>query len=87
MPASASPSDLALLLGLEKARESSVLGEKVLDLGHAGTRPVLEPGLGEVVLDAMKAAFAHGAHDRRHFWEWPWAVRLNLAVPRAYGGG
>ena len=38
-----------------------MLGEEVLDLGNAGTRPVLEPGLGEVVLDAMKAAFAHAA--------------------------
>jgi hypothetical protein len=37
-----------------------MLGEEVLDLGHAGTRPIFEPGLGEVVLDAMKAAFAHG---------------------------
>ena len=36
-----------------------MLGEEVLDLGDAGAGPVLEPGLGEVVLDAMEAAFAH----------------------------
>ena len=44
---------------LEEAQEGRVLGEEVLDLGDAGPGPVLEPGLGEVVLDAMKAAFAH----------------------------
>ena len=36
-----------------------MLGEEVLDLGDACPGPVLEPGLGEVVLDAMEAAFAH----------------------------
>ena len=36
-----------------------MLGEEVLDLGDARTGPVFEPGLGEVVLDAMEAPFAH----------------------------
>jgi hypothetical protein len=38
-----------------------MLGEEILDLRDAGSGPVLEPGLGEVVLDAVKAAFAHVA--------------------------
>ena len=37
-----------------------MLGEEVLDLRHAGTCPIFQPGLGEIVLDAMKAAFTHG---------------------------
>ena len=36
-----------------------MLGEEVLDLLDAGSSPVLEPGLGEVVLDPVKAAFTH----------------------------
>jgi hypothetical protein len=53
---------LAFLLGLvrlEKAQECRMLGEEVLDLGDACSGPILEPGLGKVVLDAMEAAFAH----------------------------
>src|SRR5581483_3241080 len=43
----------------------------VLDLGDPRPGPVLEPGVGEVVLDAMEAAFAHAAmidtaRGRRH---------------------
>ena len=37
-----------------------MLGEVFLDLGHTGSGPVLEPGVGEIVLDGVKAAFAHG---------------------------
>ena len=48
-----------LFLGFEEAEERRMLGEIVLDLGDARPGPVLEPGLGEVVLDAMEAAFAH----------------------------
>jgi hypothetical protein len=48
-----------LFLGFEEAQERRMLGEIVLDLGDARPGPVLEPGLGEVVLDAMEAAFAH----------------------------
>ena len=59
-PEAGLPLPLAALLGLEEAQEGRVLGEEVLDLGDAGPGPVLEPGLGEVVLDAMEAAFAHG---------------------------
>lgn len=47
------------LLRVEEAQECRVLGEEGLDLGDAGTCPVLEPGIAEVVLDLMKAAFAH----------------------------
>src|SRR5581483_12146775 len=60
--APARPRDrLALGLGvaLEEHEEGGVLGEEVLDLGDAGAGPVLDPGVGEVVLDAMEPAFAH----------------------------
>lgn len=33
--------------------------QELLDLGDAGTGPVLEPGVGDVVLDAMKSPLAH----------------------------
>ena len=36
-----------------------MLSEKFLDLGDPRPGPVFNPGLGEVVLDAMKAAFTH----------------------------
>src|ERR1044071_8713248 len=42
------------LVGLEKAQERRVLREEVLDFGDAGAGPVLQPALGEVVLDAME---------------------------------
>src|SRR4029079_6757767 len=48
-----------LLLCFEEAQKRRMLREVVLDLGDPGPGPVLEPGLGEVVLDAMEAAFAH----------------------------
>jgi hypothetical protein len=38
-----------------------MLGEELLDLGDAGPGPVLDPGVGEIVLDAVKAAFTHAA--------------------------
>src|SRR5579885_340023 len=50
---------LALRVTLEEAQELRVLAEEVLDLGDPCPGPVLDPGLGEVVLDAMAAAFAH----------------------------
>src|SRR6266850_1975910 len=46
-------------LEVQEAQKCRVLGEEVLDLGHACPGPIFQPGLGEVVLDAMKAAFAH----------------------------
>ena len=49
------------VLRVDEAQEGCVLGEEILDLGDAGSGPVLEPGVGEVVLDAMEAAFAHGS--------------------------
>src|SRR4051812_436934 len=50
---------LLAFLRVQEAQEGRMLGEKFLDLGDARSGPVLEPGLGEVVLDAMEAAFAH----------------------------
>ncbi len=38
-----------------------MLGEELLDLEDSGSSPVLEPGVGEIVFDRVKAAFAHGA--------------------------
>jgi len=38
-----------------------MLGEEVLDLRDAGACPVFEPGLGEVVLDAMRPRSLMGA--------------------------
>jgi len=36
-----------------------MLGEERFDFQDAGTGPILEPGLAEVVLDSVKAAFTH----------------------------
>jgi hypothetical protein len=36
-----------------------MLGEERFDLQDAGAGPILEPGLAEVVLDLVKAAFTH----------------------------
>jgi len=36
-----------------------MLGEIRLELSETSTGPILEPRLGDVVLDAMEAAFAH----------------------------
>ena len=48
-----------VLGGLQVPEESGVLGEQGLELGKADGGPVLDPGLGEVVLDGVQAAFAH----------------------------
>ena len=37
-----------------------MLRKEVLDLGDTCAGPVLEPAVGEIVFDAMEAAFAHG---------------------------
>jgi hypothetical protein len=44
--------------------EGRVLGQIGLELGDARTGPILEPGLVEVVLDPMQAAFAHCSNYR-----------------------
>ena len=36
-----------------------MLGEERLDFEDTGAGPILEPGLAEVVLDLVKAAFTH----------------------------
>ena len=36
-----------------------MLGQERLDLAQADCRPVLDPGLGEVVFDDVEAALAH----------------------------
>ena len=50
---------LAGLGGFEEAQERGVLAEQILDLDDAGARPVLDPGLGQVILDVVKAALGH----------------------------
>jgi diacylglycerol kinase family enzyme len=53
-----------------------VLGEEGLDLGDTRAGPVLQPGLAEVVLDLVKAAFAHDRKYRHAGRTAPWAERL-----------
>ena len=59
-------------VGLEVLEERGVLREIRLHLADAGARPVLKPGLAQIVLDVVEAALAHratmiGAEDRnRH---------------------
>ena len=36
-----------------------VLAQQIFDLRHAGACPVLDPRLGQVILDVMKAALVH----------------------------
>src|SRR5688500_8989326 len=45
---------------LEVAEERRVLGEQCLDLAQPDGCPVLDPALGEVVLDVMQSTVAHG---------------------------
>src|SRR6266567_521259 len=47
------------LVDFQEGEKGCVLGEEVLDLRNACPSPVFEPGLGEVVLDPVKAAFTH----------------------------
>jgi hypothetical protein len=56
--------------------EGRVLGQIGLDLGDARTGPILEPGLVEVVLDPMQAAFAHCSNYRHELRMTPWATWL-----------
>ena len=64
-----------------------MLGEERFDLEDACPCPVLEPGLAEVVLDLVKAAFTHGAKYRHGCRTTPWAERLicGLVSPTTLG--
>ena len=53
-----------------------MLGEEGLDLRDAGPGPVLEPGVTEVVLDLVKAAFTHSPKYRHVGRTAPWAEWL-----------
>jgi len=44
---------------LDEPQEIGVLREIRLELSEPRARPILEPRLGDVVLDAMEAALAH----------------------------
>ena len=50
---------LGRVAALDEAEEVGMLGEIRLELSETRTRPVLEPRLGDVVLDAMEATLAH----------------------------
>jgi diacylglycerol kinase family enzyme len=52
-----------------------VLGQQRLDLCDTGARPILEPGLAEVVLDVVEAALTHGRKYRHAGRTAPWAER------------
>src|SRR6266540_2413040 len=69
------------VLCVEEAEEGCVLGEEGLDLGDAGAGPVLHPGLAEIVLDLVKAAFTHGRKYRHPRRTAPWAERLIRGMP------
>src|SRR5512146_1479210 len=51
---------LVLLCRVEVGEEGCVLREVRLELTEPGLEPALEPALAELVLDAVKAAVAHG---------------------------
>src|SRR5262249_15740823 len=72
------------LLCVEEAQERCVLRQEGLDLGNAGARPVLHPGLAEVVLDLMEAALAHGRKYRHLRRTAPWAERLIGGTPQSH---
>jgi hypothetical protein len=59
-----------------------MLGEVRLELSETSTCPVLQPRIGDVVLDVVEPSLAHCGHDRHEAGQWPWAVRLNFADGR-----
>src|SRR5262249_1300972 len=71
-------------LCVEEAQERCVLRQEGLDLGNAGARPVLHPGLAEVVLDLMEAALAHGRKYRHWDRTAPWAKRLIRGITKSH---
>ena len=77
-------SRVLLLGGLEEAQESRMLAEQILDLRHAGMRPVLDPRLRQVILDVMKAALVHEENDRSEKGGRQWAGRLIYRTRAAY---
>jgi hypothetical protein len=72
------------LARLEEGQEGRVLGQIGLDLRDACPDPVLEPGLGQVVRDAVEAPLAHGENDRQRLGRLPWADRLNFGDRGTY---
>src|SRR5438477_3568473 len=69
------------LLRVEETQEGRVLGEEGFDLGDSGAGPVLQPGVAEVVLDPVKAAFTHSRKYRHAARTAPWAERLIRVAP------
>src|SRR4051794_27453730 len=69
-------SETLRVVRLEETQKRRVLGEEGFDLGDACAGPVLDPRVAEIVLDVMKAAFAHARKYRHAGRTAPWAVRL-----------
>ena len=67
---------LLLLGGLEESQERRVLAEQILDLRNARVRPVLDPRLGQIVLDVVESAIVHEDDDRRGTTGRQWAKWL-----------
>jgi diacylglycerol kinase family enzyme len=61
-----------------------VLGQVRLDLAEPRADPVLQPGVGQVVRDAVQTALAHGGNHRHRIGRLPWAERLNFRDRRTY---
>src|SRR5262245_767970 len=61
MPPQAERTEVLLLggSGLEEEQERRVLAQQILDLRDARARPVLDPRLGQVVLDVVESALVH----------------------------
>jgi CRP-like cAMP-binding protein len=64
---------------VEIGEERRVLGQELLELGGTRSDPVFDPGLLEVILDAMEAALAHG----RIIEPGSDGSRHNLRMPRS----
>ena len=78
----------ALLLlgdgGLEEGEKRRVLAQQILDLRDTRARPVLDPRLGQVVLDVMEATLVHEIDDRPDDRARQWARWLILGAASAY---
>jgi hypothetical protein len=59
MAPAADGTTLLVVYALEEAEEVGVLAEQVLDFRETGARPVLDPRVGQIVGNVVKAAFTH----------------------------
>jgi len=73
-----------LLGGLEEGEKRRVLAEQILDLRDTCARPVLDPRLGQIVLDVMESALVHKVDDRPRTGTRKWARWLIFGEASAY---